>query len=106
MQKEEGFRTSFHGSIGSWCTSFGSKNDSGGPSPDLDAFFHLTWHGAPDSGEGEDREIGYMLDIIRDIRGGQADMYFCSTACLRQFLNHCVDELERKVARMRSSNTR
>lgn len=78
------------------------KSDSGGPSPDLDAFFHLTWHGAHDGGEGSDREVGCMLDIIRDIRGGQADMYFCSTGCLRQFLNHCVDELERKVARLKT----
>jgi len=82
------------------------KNDSGGPSSDMDAFFHLTWHGAHDGGEGEDREIGCMLDIIKDIRGGQAEMYFCSTECLRQFLNFCVDELERKMARLRSSNTR
>ncbi|MFA7061273.1 MAG: hypothetical protein WC156_10690 [Pedobacter sp.] len=47
-----------------------------------------------------------MLDIIKDIRGGQAEMYFCSTECLRQFLNFCVDELEQKMARLRSSNTR
>jgi len=80
--------------------------DSGGPSPDLDAFFHLTWHGAHDGGEGEDREIGCMLDVVRDIRGGQAEMYFCSTECLRQFLNYCVDELERKVARLRGSKAR
>jgi hypothetical protein len=73
-------------------------NDSGRPSSDLDAFFRLSWHGAHEGGEGEDREIGCTLDIVRDIHGGEAELYFCSTACLRQFFNQCVDELERKVA--------
>ena len=46
---------------------------------------------------GKDSEAETMLYVIEDVRGGQADLAFCSTQCLRQFLNHCVDELERLV---------
>ena len=34
-------------------------------------------------------------EIVRDTNFGQFDLYFCSTPCLRRFLNACVDELER-----------
>ena len=49
-------------------------------------------------GQGNDGDIFCGVDIIHDAIGGQADLYFCSTKCLRKFLNACVDELERKVA--------
>ena len=72
-------------------------DDSGGPSDNLDGFLSLGWHGAHDDGQGDDRDIGCYLDIIRDARGGQADLYFCSTACLRTFMNQCVDKLEGRI---------
>ncbi len=72
--------------------------DSGSMSDDLDGFLALHWHGAHDGGKGKDRELFCGVDIVRDAFGGQADLYFCSTKCLRKFLNACVDELERKVA--------
>jgi hypothetical protein len=77
--------------------------DSGGPSDALDGFLELHWHGAHDSGRGKDRDTYCVVDIVRDALGGQADLYFCSTKCLREFLNTCVDELERKVAEARRS---
>ncbi len=45
----------------------------------MDGFLSLAWHGAHDGGKGRDKEIGCMVDIIRDAVGGQADLYFCST---------------------------
>ena len=76
--------------------------DCGGPSDDMDGFLSLHWHGAHDGGKGEDPEIGCEVDIIQDCVGGQAELYFCSTKCLRQFLNWCVDELEGKIEEKRT----
>ena len=45
----------------------------------MDGFLSIAWHGAHDGGKGRDKEIGCMVDIIRDAVGGQADLYFCST---------------------------
>lgn len=73
------------------------KSDSGGMSDDLDGFLNLLWHGAHDGGQGDDRELCCIVDIMRDVIGGQGEAYFCSTQCLRAFLNKCVDELENKV---------
>jgi hypothetical protein len=79
---------------------------SGTMSDDLDGFLHLTWHGAHDGGVGQDPNIEAHVDIVENTIGGQADLYFCSTACLREFLNACVDELERKIAQARRKGTR
>ncbi len=68
-----------------------------GPSNNLNAYLSLTWHGAHDKGEGNDREIGYVLNIAEDVKGGLFDLMFCSTKCLRSFLNACVDELEKQI---------
>jgi hypothetical protein len=75
----------------------------GGPSNKMDGFLSLAWHGAHDGGKGRGKEIGCVVDIIRDAVGGQADLYFCSTGCLRRFLNACVDELERRMAKERKA---
>jgi hypothetical protein len=80
------------------------KSNSGRPSPDLDAFFNLIWHGAHQEGEGVNREISCMVDIVKNIHGGEAELYFCSLACLRKFLNHCVDQLEQKMVRKSHCN--
>ena len=61
------------------------------------AFLSLWWHGAHDNGEGEDREIGCGQEIFKKVGLDQAEVYFCSTACLRDFLNACVDKLEDKI---------
>lgn len=73
------------------------KDDSGGPDDSMDGFLHMSWHGAHDGGIGKDKEIGARIDIARDVRGGQFELYFYSTNCLRSYLNYCVDELERKL---------
>jgi hypothetical protein len=73
------------------------KKEFGGPDERMDGFLALHWHGAHDDGAGDHREIYKIIDIARKIKGGQFDIYFCSTNCLRQYLNYCVDELEKKM---------
>ena len=77
------------------------KKGAGSMSEDLDGFMRLIWHGAHDGAVGRDANLDAHVDIVEDVRGGQADLYFCSTTCLRSFLNACVDDLERKVAETR-----
>lgn len=69
-------------------------------------FLHLTWHGAHDQGVGGDRVMYKVVDIANDCRGGQFDLYFCSTACLRAFLNSCVDALELEVQKEKRKTPR
>jgi hypothetical protein len=71
--------------------------ENGGPDDRLDAFLSLSWHGAHDNGKGNYRDINEMTEIARDVRGGQFDIYFCSTKCLRAYLNYCIDKLEKKI---------
>jgi hypothetical protein len=55
------------------------------------AFMTLTWH-SNDPANYDDATIR----IADCVDTGQFELYFCSTACLRAFLNYCVDELERR----------
>ena len=63
-------------------------------SEDAIAFFTLAWHarGIPSSGRSAD------VGVADWVQGGQFDLYFCSTKCLRAFFNRCVDALEQKMA--------
>lgn len=65
----------------------------------LEGFLYLAWHGAHDAGVGEDRDIGVRVELAKDVRGGQFDLYFCSTVCVRAFFNSWVDALEKAVVR-------
>ena len=69
---------------------------NGGPHNSLDAYWDITWHGAHDSQKGAYRDIYEQVSIISDLRGGQFELQFCTTRCLRRFLNSKVDELEAK----------
>ena len=80
------------------------KEDYWGPSDDMNGYFDLWWHGAHDGGEGENREIDVGVSIIREVQGGQTHLYFCSTKCLRHFLNSCVDELETKIEKEKKAD--
>ena len=45
------------------------------------------------------------VDIVPfDDNAGQFEMYFCSTLCLRAYLNKQVDLLESKMARNATKN--
>ena len=67
----------------------------------LEGFVGLTWHGAHDTGLGDDRDIFTRVDFARDCHGGQFEIYFCSTKCLRAFFNAWVDALEVKIKKER-----
>jgi endogenous inhibitor of DNA gyrase (YacG/DUF329 family) len=63
----------------------------------LEGYTSLIWHGAHDTGIGKDRDIFTRVDFARDTDGGQFEVYFCSTKCMRTFFNQWVDALETKV---------
>jgi hypothetical protein len=73
------------------------RRRSGGPDASLDGFLDLVWHGAHDCGLGEHREVFFSMPIVKEVRGGQFDLYFCSTRCLRRFLSMLVDALETRM---------
>jgi len=75
---------------------------SGRPDGTMDGFLDFVWHGAHDGGRGRNKDIFTSVPIAEDCRGGQFALYFCSTSCLRTFLNACVDALESKVKQMRN----
>jgi hypothetical protein len=80
------------------------RNNTGSSSDKLDAYLDLTWHGAHDNGNGKNREIYTVKYIALDVRGGNFCLYFCSSKCLRSFLNSCVDEFEHSIKKaMRES---
>ena len=62
----------------------------------ISGFLTFTWHGAHSdmNGVGVDSDISASYDLVNDTNHGQFDMMFCSTPCMRSFLNTCVDELE------------
>ena len=82
-------------------TFSGLKRVKAGSHNQLESFVSITWHGAHDTGIGTDRDIHTCVDLVKDSRGGQFEIYFCSTACLRAFFNSWVDALDAKVQRER-----
>jgi hypothetical protein len=59
---------------------------------DLDAFFHVGYHGIH-----SDMSDSGGIEVVKDLKGGQFDLQFCSTSCLRQFLLYLVDEIENSI---------
>ena len=72
-------------------------------SDELAGFLDLHWHGAHsgEGGIGPDANIDIGIILAHETRQGQFSIAFCSTACLREFLNYCVDELEEVVTEQR-----
>ena len=73
------------------------KSKAAGSSERMEGFLTLTWHGAHDQGEGEDRDFDAITYLVEFVRGGFFGIYFCSTTCLRAFFGFCVDELDRDI---------
>ena len=80
------------------------KRENGGPDNRMHGFLAIDWHGAHDGGKGIDRDIYEIVEIAKEVRGGQFDLCFCSTKCLRAYLNFCVDELEKKIRKQKSKS--
>jgi hypothetical protein len=64
------------------------------PASDLLGFLALGYHGAHDAKRSHPSAHLYIAD---DVPIGQFEYYFCTTKCLRRFLNMCVDEVETKL---------
>jgi hypothetical protein len=60
----------------------------------IQAFLNIGVHGAR-----SDVKDSADLQIIRDLQGGQFDLNFCSTNCLRDWLNSVVDRVEEDLQR-------
>jgi hypothetical protein len=75
------------------------KTGDGGPDDRLDGFLDFTWHGAHtnEGGVGKAPDIHEASAVAKNVRGGQFELLFCSTKCLRAFLNYAVDNLEERM---------
>lgn len=73
------------------------SRQSGGKSDQMDGYLSLIWHGAHGAGQGQDQDIYESVPLAEDVRGGQFEVYLCSTQCVRAFLSSWVDELEVRV---------
>ncbi len=67
--------------------------DRYGMATDDAAFFTLIWH--TDHSNPDEYDFA-LVDIADLVDSGQFELHFCSTDCLRGFMNFCVDELERR----------
>jgi endogenous inhibitor of DNA gyrase (YacG/DUF329 family) len=73
---------------------------------DLAASLDIRWHGAHDSGIGDDRDIFTTVSLAEDCHDGEFQIHFCSTKCLRAFLNTWVDALETKIQNEKRRNAK
>jgi len=60
----------------------------------IPAFLNVGIHGA----RSDVKDSG-NVDIISDLVGGQFDLAFCSTSCLRSWFNSVVDRVEQDLLR-------
>ncbi|HEV8068447.1 MAG TPA: hypothetical protein VGP76_11975 [Planctomycetaceae bacterium] len=77
------------------------KRENSRVSNALSGYLALIWHGAHDHSIGDDRHLFTTMNLVDDAIGGQFSLAFCSTACLRAFLNSLVNELEKRIERDR-----
>ena len=52
--------------------------------------------------EGTEQHQGCGYNVVADADDGQCTFHFCSTDCLRRFLNGCVDHLEHQIQQSKS----
>jgi len=82
------------------------KRKNGGPSDLMDSIFHLWYHGAHPSKKRDDEKIKitsmdnaeYHMEVVSPAQGGQVDIHFCSSKCLRDFFGSVVDSLESGIS--------
>lgn len=82
--------------------------DSGGPSSDMRGILNLDWHGAhtDHGGVGALPDTFETVEVVRDVVGGQFELYFCSIRCFRRFTKSIADELESKLKKQRRKKPR
>lgn len=78
------------------------EKTSGSIDERMQAFLRVAWHG-DHSGESQNHNAGVQasVDIVERTPMGQFEFYFCSTECLRNFLNKIVDALESKMSKLK-----
>lgn len=62
---------------------------------ETEVHFGFSWQGPSDL-------IGTGFEVVSNSAEGQCSFGFCSTACLREFLNSCVDHLEKQIEKARA----
>lgn len=68
--------------------------------PKMEGFLIFGFHGA----HGEEPPCpSAEISIADHAPCGQFELYFCTSACLRLFLNRCVDELEERLKARKES---
>jgi hypothetical protein len=68
------------------------------PDAYLLGFLSVGFHGA--HGQVE-QAASASIHIAENVPIGQFEFYFCSTQCMREFFNECVNEVERKLSEQR-----
>ncbi|WP_435263863.1 hypothetical protein [Tenacibaculum sp. nBUS_03] len=68
------------------------NNDTSIPSDIMEGFLSVQYH----SGENSEN-YGFNIDIVDESKGGQFDIYFCSTNCMKEFFNQLIDTIEKKT---------
>jgi hypothetical protein len=65
----------------------------------LQAFLNVGFHGV----DSEMRDSS-DIEVIADLHGGQFDLQWCSIACMRQWLNALLDQVERGILSRSKAN--
>lgn len=61
----------------------------------LEGFLFLDW-------DGKDNQSA-DFELALNVKKGQYSINFCSTVCLRKFLNQCVDNLENNIQKAKNA---
>lgn len=59
------------------------------PDEDSKGFLSMAYH--PDH---HSKKQGKSIEIVSGAKGGQFDLYFCSTTCMRTFFDNLISEFE------------
>lgn len=73
------------------------KHGEGGSDPKMQGYLDIGMHGAR---EGNSDDVMIALGLKQS--QGQFEFMFCSTACLRIYLNEAVDRLETAASRKKA----
>lgn len=78
------------------------KRDSGSPDDRMDGFLCVSPHSVYDGKTNHKYKFkkSSFIEIAKDIQGGQFEFNFCSTKCLRKWLNTIVDDLEKRMVQI------
>lgn len=78
-------------------------NDSGDSvlNESMKGFLCLLWHGCHNINNDSEIKANLNLEVIKNSKLGQFSLYFCSTKCLRVFLNNLIDDFEDQLSKIK-----